>query len=255
MTPAEAETRNSRLPGPDSGGPGNAYKHLLITGELYRRRGPTFGPMIAELRELANDALGQSDDDAKMDRTNNAIVVNERPHVETWEDVVEWARTKIAESAAHNGDGEDGRAAWYEGQPPDWQPDFRGLPITPIEKGGPEHRYDADEEGAVPEASPPSSTSADPLDRAVASWTEEDVRTIMNSPAYLEPRHARHQQVQRDVRAWFEHRFGTGPIPVDATGRAIQSAEVGACPVPVLAHSREGGKVKVAPHCRSTPAA
>jgi hypothetical protein len=62
--------------------------------------------MIAELRESANDALGQTDDDADMDRTNNGIVVNEKPHFETWDDVVEWARAKIVESAAHDGDGE-----------------------------------------------------------------------------------------------------------------------------------------------------
>ncbi|MGH6899830.1 MAG: hypothetical protein ACREH3_02515 [Geminicoccales bacterium] len=116
---AEAETRNSGLPGPNSDGPGNAYKHLLITGELYRRLGPTFGPMVAELREQINVIGLQSEQDTRMDRTNNAIVVNERPHFETWEDVVEWARAKIVESAAHNGDGEDGRAAWYEKQPPD----------------------------------------------------------------------------------------------------------------------------------------
>ncbi|MGH6898997.1 MAG: hypothetical protein ACREJ5_21035 [Geminicoccaceae bacterium] len=252
---AEAETRNSRLPGPDSGGPGNAYKHLLITGELYRRRGPTFGPTIAELRELANDALGQTADDAKMDRTNNAIVVNERPHFETWEDVVRWARAKIVQSAKYNGDGEDGRAAWYEKQPKTWRPDFKEVPITPIEKGGPEYRYRSPEPpGGVMTEPMGMAKAADPLARPVASWTEEDLRAAMNSPAYLEARHPKHREVQRDVRAWFERRFGTGPIPVDASGRAIQSAEAGACPVPVRAHSREGGKVKVDAHCRSIPA-
>jgi hypothetical protein len=91
--------------------------------------------MIAELRELANDLLGQTDDDADMGRTNNTIVVNERPHFETWEDVVRWARAKIVESAKYNGDGEDGRAAWYEKQPSDWRPDFTRVPITPLPKG------------------------------------------------------------------------------------------------------------------------
>jgi hypothetical protein len=57
-----------------------------------------------------------------------------KPHFETWEDVVRWARAKIVESAKYNGDGEDGRAAWYEKQPPDWRPDFTGVPITPLPK-------------------------------------------------------------------------------------------------------------------------
>jgi hypothetical protein len=248
---AEAETRNSGLPGPDSGGPGNAYKHLLITGELYRRFGPTRGPLIAYLRELANDALGQSGPDTRMDGTNNAIVVNERPRFETWEDVVRWARAKIVEAAAHDGDGEAGRAFWYEKQPPAWRPDFTNVPITPIEKGGQDYRYPGrsglEEPLGMAEAS-------DPLDRPVASWTEEDVRAAMNSPAYLQPRHPKHRQVQRDVRAWFERRFGAGPISVDATGRPMRSAEAGGCPVPVRAHNREGGQVKVDAHCRSTPA-
>jgi hypothetical protein len=117
-------------------------------------------------------------------------------------------------------------------------------PITPIEKGGAEHRYPGksglEEPMGMAEAS-------DPLGRPVASWTEEDVRKAMNSPAYLQPRHPKHEQVQRGVRAWFERRFGTGPVPVDATGRPHgtreTSARARACPVPVRAHNR--GEVEV----------
>lgn len=220
---AEAETRNSGLPRPDSGGPGNAYKHLLITGELYRRRGPTFGPMIAELRELANDALGQSDDDAKRDRTNNAIVVNEKPRFETWEDVVEWARAKIVQSAAHDGDGEDGRAFWYEKQPPDWRPDFTGAPITPLPKPQDpmaEPMGMADTSGTGEERA--RGASSDPLDRSVASWSEDDVRTVLNSPAYLRSQHPRHRAAQRMVRLWFGQEFGTGQVARDASGRIVR---------------------------------
>jgi hypothetical protein len=246
---AEVETRNSGLPGPNSGGPGNAYKHLLITGELYRRLGPTHGPLIAKLREQINIIGRQSEQDTDMDGTNNAIVVNERPRFETWEDVVEWARAKIVESAAHDGDGEDGRATWYEKQPKAWRSDFTEVPITPIEKGGAEYRYLSKSRLEEPIG---MAEGSDPLDRPFARWTEEDVRTVMISPAYQQPRHPRRGQIQRDVRAWFEPRFGTGPIPVDATGRAMQSAEAGGCPVPVRAHNRS--KVEVRAHCRSVPA-
>jgi hypothetical protein len=127
------------------------------------------------------------------------------------------------------------------------------VPIAPIEKGGPEYRY-AGRSGL--EEPTRMAEGSDPLDRAVASWTEEDVRTILSSPAYLQPRHPKHRQVQRDVRAWFERRFGTGPSPVDATGRARGTRKTtergGGCAVPVRAHNR--GNVEVRAHCRSTPA-
>jgi hypothetical protein len=184
-----------------------------------------------------------------------------RPSSGHGREVVAWARGKIVEAAPHDGDGRDGRAFWYRKQAADWRPDFTDVPITPIEKGGPEHRYDDDEGDAAPDApSPCASTRDDPLDRPVASWTEDDVRIVIGSPAYLEPQHWRRAEAVRKVRAWFERRFGTGPIPIDATGRALQNARdtarrAGACPVAVRARSRKGGKVGVGAHCRSRPAA
>jgi hypothetical protein len=76
-----------------------------------------------------------------MDGHNNGIVASERPTFKTWEAVVRWARGKIEQSAPRGGDGENGSALWLDQQPPDWRPDFGGVPITPIEKGGPEHRF------------------------------------------------------------------------------------------------------------------
>ena len=81
----------------------------------------------------------------------------------------------------------------------------------------------------------------------------------MTSPAYPHPQHPDHQRVQQDVRTWFERRFGTGPIPTDATGRAIRRAvartraTTDACPVHVRGYSRDGGKVQVRAYCRSLP--
>jgi hypothetical protein len=270
---AEAETRNSGLPGPNGGGPGNAYKHLLVTGELYRRLGPTAGPRIAELREWANDAFGQSDDDADMDRINNAIVVNERPHFETWDDVVLWARAKMVESAAYDGDGQDRRASWYEKQPSGWRPDFSGLPIAPIEKGGAEHRYRprpgmaepmgmSDASRATGKSAPmPQGGPRNALNRSVASWSQDDMR----APAYRNPQHPRHDEAQRMVRQWFEQSVGPGSAPIDATGRMVaegaapgptrtRASTKGGGPVPVRAHGRDGGKVQVQEHCRGKPA-
>ena len=135
------------------------------------------------------------------------------------------ARGKIIEAAPHDGDGEDGRALWYGKQPSDWRPDFANVPIIPIEKGGPEHRYDADGDDAAPvKRSPDASMGAAPLDRPVASWTEEDVTRVLNSAAYLRSQHPQRAEAERRVREWFEQRFGTGPASVDATGRALANA-------------------------------
>jgi hypothetical protein len=90
------------------------------------------------------------------------------------------------------------------------------------------------------------------------------MRAVMNAPAYRNPQHPRHDQPQRMVQQWFERSVGPGPSPVDATGRIVAAAarapirtsatgEDG-CPVPVRAHAREGGKVKVEAHCRAKPA-
>ena len=85
------------------------------------------------------------------------------------------------------------------------------------------------------------------------------MRTVLNAPAYLDPQHVRREQAQQMVRAWFERRFGSDPARVDATGRLVRAEPVmgrsgGSCPVPVRAHTREGGKVGVGAHCRGTPA-
>jgi hypothetical protein len=58
------------------------------------------------------------------------------------------------------------------------------------------------------------------------------------------------------VKSWFERQFGTGPARVDATGRPVRedlavAGSGGSCAVPVRGHTRQGGKVEVAAHCRA----
>jgi hypothetical protein len=196
-----------------------------------------------------------------MDGHNDRIVASERPTFKTWEDVARWARGKIQESAPHHGDVGDGRALWFDKQPADWRPDLENVPITPIEKGGPAHRFDAKVAGVGPPgALERTAARAHPLDRPVETWSEQDVRTVLNAPAYLEPQHARREQAQRLARAWFEQRFGTDPARADATGRLVRAQRAtarsgGGCPVRVRAHTRQGGKVEIAAHCRATPTA
>jgi hypothetical protein len=233
----------------------------LISGELWRRLGPIAGPIAAAAHELGNDARGdQTAFDSEMDGHNNRIVASERPTFKTWEDVARWARGKIQESAPHDGDGGEGRTLWFDKQPADWRPDLENAPITPIEKGGPEHRFGAKVAGVGPPGPPErTATRAHPLDRPVETWSEQDVRTVLNTPTYLEPHHARRERAQRMVRAWFEQRFGTNPAPADATGRLVRADRAmersGGCPVPVRAHTRQGAKIDVSAHCRATPAA
>jgi hypothetical protein len=174
------------------------------------------------------------------------------------------ARGKIVEAAEHNGDGQDGRAFWYNKPPANWRPDFTDVPIAPIEKGGSEHGYTppASPEGLIEPKGMDDAREATkaPLNRPIISWTEDDVRAVLNSSAYLRPQHPQRGEAERKVREWFERRFGRGAVPVDTAGRALRTAPAttgtaGACPVAVRAHSRKGGKIEVGAHCRSTPAA
>jgi hypothetical protein len=237
----------------------DAYRHLLITGEMKRRFGPTLAAHFADGHEFVNNLTGsQTERDNEMDNLNNSVAAN-GPEFQTWEDVVGWARRKIIEAAPLDGDGENGRAFWHKKQPPAWRPDFTDIPIAPIEKGGPEHRYAPNDLMTAPmgmaDASEPATA---PLDRPVASWTEADVRTVLNSPAYLRPQHPKHIEAQALVRAWFERRF-PGPVQVDATGRRKPDRDAASpsaqCNVPVRAHARNAGKVHVVAHCRARPAA
>jgi hypothetical protein len=69
---ARDEARNSGLPSLAQG-PANAYQHLLISGELWRRLGPIAGPIAAAAHEIGNDARGdQTAFDSEWTRTTTA---------------------------------------------------------------------------------------------------------------------------------------------------------------------------------------
>ncbi|MEO5338661.1 MAG: hypothetical protein H7841_17510 [Magnetospirillum sp. WYHS-4] len=72
MQAAHHETRSSGLPA-DDGGPGNAYKHILITAEIARRMGPMAAKLLSDGHETMNKWRNeQTDKDEAMDKANNA---------------------------------------------------------------------------------------------------------------------------------------------------------------------------------------
>ena len=126
--------------------------------------------------------------------------------------------------------------------------------------GGEEHRY----EPAIDDELPLNLEDAarmNPLSRPVASWSEDDLRRVMASPACWQPGHRGRARAHVMVREWFERAEGTSTARVDATGRPVGANAAaaapagGACEVPVRAHSGKGGDIEVDAHCRSRPAA
>jgi hypothetical protein len=88
----------------------------------------------------------QTSFDARMDQ--HGIVVRERPELKTWEDVVQWARGKIVESALLSADGKEGRALWLQKQPADWRPDFDNVPVDREGRSGASLRRESGWRGA-----------------------------------------------------------------------------------------------------------
>ena len=118
--------------------------------------------------------------------------------------------------------------------------------------GGEEHRYSA-ESGSRADEIPA-------LERAVGTWSEDDVRRVMASKAYQRSGSPEHEIARAKVREWFKSAYGDAPAPVDATGRLVtggsairpSSGPAGGS-VHVAAHLREGGKVAVSAYDRSPP--
>lgn len=234
------------------GGPADAYRHLLIVGELKHRFGPLFGAALADAYELMNSREGQSELNRRMDDTNNGAAID-GPDFRTFEDLQRWARGKISEAARFNGDGQDGRVMWHRKPARGWQPDWSDVPLLSIERGGAEHHWDPKPGSGVPGGI----AAADPFERVLAAWSEEDIATIMQSEAYGRSSHPDHAQAQALVRAWFVRNYGDGSAQRDPTRRMRREvpAQRGSADraVHVRAHTREGGKERVRAHTRAWP--
>jgi hypothetical protein len=233
------------------GAPADAYRHLLIAGELRRRFGPLVGASLASAYEFLNRFEGQSGLNRAMDDLNNNVALD-GPDLWTFEELQHWARGKITEAAPFNGDGLDGRVMWHRKPARGWRPDWSKVPLLSIERGGAEHHWGPERGSGMPGGI----AAADPLDRVMAAWSRDDIAAIMQSEAYRRSSHPDHAQAQALARAWFERRHGS-PAQHDATSRMDRQVprrrESAERAIHVRAHTREGGKERVRAHTRSWP--
>jgi hypothetical protein len=124
--------------------------------------------------------------------------------------------------------------------------------------GGEEHRHEPTIDDPVPMA---QGAEVNPLSRPVASWSKEDLRRVMASPAYWQPGHPGRARAHAMVPEWFERAEASAAGRAHATRRSVPeqgtAAEPagGGCEVPVRGHTRKGGEIEVDAHCRSRPAA
>jgi hypothetical protein len=284
---AANEAVESQLPGRENG-PADAYRHLLWGAELTRRFGEDAARRILEDHEIQGTLSatvgrdGQTPEAAAMDRRNNELAIALGKRARIWAEVKEGAQV-IIDRSDRSGNGVNGGAVWLErsawsNHPKDritgeellsdvwnWpQTDWiNGRVPNPVPYkypyGGDEHRHEPTIDDPLP-LDPEDAAEMNPLSRPVASWSEDDLRRVIASPAYLQPSHPGRARAHAMVREWFAQAEARQPGRIDATGRRVPErarpvSAAGGCEVPVQAHSRHSGKVEVAAHCRSRPAA
>src|SRR4051794_5350883 len=85
-----------------------------------------------------------------------------------------------------------------------------------------------------PEAAAMTDSLAAILDRDPTSWSETDLAAVMRSPTYRTPGAPRRAEAVGKATAWFQQRYGGGPVHVRA-------------------YTRDGGTVQVRAYDRSGP--
>src|SRR5919106_842999 len=280
---AADEAVESQLPGRENG-PADAYRHLLWGAELTRKFGADAAWRILEAHEIQG-ALStmirrerQSPEATAIDRHNNRLAIALGQTARTWDEVMQGAQ-EIMDRSDRSGSGAGGGAVWLprskwsnhpkndrtgeELPPSDWNwpgTDWiNGRVPNPVPYvcpyGGEEYRYETVIDDPLP-LGPAGAALVNPLSRPVAGWSENDLRAVMASPAYLQPNYPGRARAHAMVRAWFERDTVAAPARVDATGRQVRERVAvpgagGSCEVPVREHTREGGKIEVDAHCRT----
>ncbi|MFQ5763757.1 MAG: hypothetical protein ACE5GT_02410 [Rhodospirillales bacterium] len=162
---------------------------------MTRRHGEPAARAMLEVNEIRGDYLrGQSQDERETDEHNNEIGIAIGRESHTYEEIVKRAREKIDTSVPHNGSGAEGspkwlkESQWGEAGGNNWPPNWSDVtPAKDYEYGGEEHRYGP-------------RTDADPMERPVDTWSEDDVRRVMSSDAYQRQADPGHKLAQDKVR-------------------------------------------------------
>lgn len=220
--------RESRLPG-WTGGPADAFRHIVASAEMTRRRSPALAWALGEANELKGNFFDrQSADDLEMDRHNNEIGRRIGEKARSFDDVLAGAREAISEGAAHGGSGvprHDGRATAMWHHPDLWTAE----PERPADR----------QDNWPPVWNEGNDKDADRiLARPVAEWTQDDVRTVQDARIYWRGDGPARDMAFEKVRQWYETRSGVAP---EAGG-----------PVSVRAYVRGDGS-RVAGHSRAVP--
>ncbi|MFM7347002.1 MAG: hypothetical protein ACKO1J_16730 [Tagaea sp.] len=241
---AVEEARNSGLPG-WTGGPADAYRHLVGAAELARQYGPTVAWTILEANEFKGSSLpgyAQTDADKAMDRHHNLAGVEFGMWAKSREEIAQWAKDQISKTHEANEKGEKGPAVFLP--PSEWRERPVGPNDTPPTNwppkwGGEGDRSDGDAGNSESKAMDAHSSFAN---RALAKrdedWTKEDARAVMNDPRYFGWSHPDQKAIGARVQRYFE--------------RAASETMDGGGTVQVAAYTRDDG-TQVDAHTRAPP--
>lgn len=255
--PAYREAANSGLPGLHNG-PADAYRHIMGAAEITQRYGEATARIVLEGHEL--DGLirsGQPWNELEMDRHNNAIGIAIGREAGTFDEVIERAREKI-DSATQRAKGET-MPRWlsegeWKGGGANWPPEWKEPKAGDYEFGGEEHRYPSRKDESAPE------DVHDILGQPMETWSEEDVLVLQGADAYRNSWDPAFAETHALVGRWYDHFYGNGPVPRDATGRMMDLKPIRPIPpghgglVHVRAHARMGEKISVHAYDRARPA-
>ncbi|WP_291296635.1 hypothetical protein [Elioraea sp.] len=267
---AEREALRSDLPGYYEG-PADAYRHIVGVAELRRRFGfPTafgiaagnevYGFHRRRLRRGPRDIDGPS---REMDEHNNAIGLEIGASARTYEEVVRRARAAIDAGVTNGGSGSDNTPRWIavgDWDEPELRPKAnRTIPVTwPSDIPSLDGYRFGDERFGVDRAAragTPRQREAALIDRLTDTptreWSDDDVRAVIGSTAYLNRTAPGHERWRARVRAYFEERdqrAGGGP-GTEGTGADDACGGVAA----VRPHTRRGpsGPIQVSGHSRA----
>lgn len=89
------ESLSSNLPG-RTDGPADAYRHILLAGELSRRFGEDLAQLILNAHELTGNLGDQTPAANAMDQINNNLGIIIGREATSWEDVVTRARAQMS---------------------------------------------------------------------------------------------------------------------------------------------------------------